>query len=122
MNLELAVTHEMLGIACGFAPSDCCLVAPGKLADDIEVGSLATALDAGADYLGDTLTRYADATASGFSALNTAFMGDGVLINLPDLDDADSADRLRAEAGEQIGRARRLAAAVREKVDRELRS
>ncbi len=26
MNLELAVTHEMLGIACGFAPSDCCLV------------------------------------------------------------------------------------------------
>ena len=26
MNLELAVTDEMLGIACGFAPSDCCLV------------------------------------------------------------------------------------------------
>ena len=26
MNLELAVTDEMLGIACDFAPSDCCLV------------------------------------------------------------------------------------------------
>ena len=26
MNLELAVTDEMLDIACGFAPSDCCLV------------------------------------------------------------------------------------------------
>ncbi len=26
MNLELAVTDEMLGIACRFAPSDCCLV------------------------------------------------------------------------------------------------
>ncbi len=26
MNLELAVTDEMLGIACSFAPSDCCLV------------------------------------------------------------------------------------------------
>ena len=26
MNLELAVTDEMLGIACEFAPSDCCLV------------------------------------------------------------------------------------------------
>jgi pyridoxine 5-phosphate synthase len=26
MNLELAVTEEMLGIACAFAPSDCCLV------------------------------------------------------------------------------------------------
>jgi pyridoxine 5-phosphate synthase len=26
MNLELAVTDEMLDIACEFAPSDCCLV------------------------------------------------------------------------------------------------
>jgi pyridoxine 5-phosphate synthase len=26
MNLELAVSDEMLHIACGFAPSDCCLV------------------------------------------------------------------------------------------------
>jgi pyridoxine 5-phosphate synthase len=26
MNLELAVTEEMLGIACEFRPSDCCLV------------------------------------------------------------------------------------------------
>jgi len=26
INLELAVTDEMLGIACEFAPSDCCLV------------------------------------------------------------------------------------------------
>jgi pyridoxine 5-phosphate synthase len=26
MNLELAVTDEMIGIACEFAPSDCCLV------------------------------------------------------------------------------------------------
>jgi pyridoxine 5-phosphate synthase len=26
MNLELAVTDEMLGIACDFGPSDCCLV------------------------------------------------------------------------------------------------
>lgn len=26
MNLELAVTNEMLDIACEFAPSDCCLV------------------------------------------------------------------------------------------------
>ena len=26
MNLELAVTDEMLGIACEFGPSDCCLV------------------------------------------------------------------------------------------------
>lgn len=26
MNLELAVSDEMLDIACGFAPSDCCLV------------------------------------------------------------------------------------------------
>ncbi len=26
MNLELAVTEEMLSIACEFAPSDCCLV------------------------------------------------------------------------------------------------
>ena len=26
MNLELAVTDEMLGVACTFSPSDCCLV------------------------------------------------------------------------------------------------
>ena len=58
MNLELAVTDEMLGIACAFAPSDCCLV-PERREELTTEGGLDVASQA--DRVKDACARLADA-------------------------------------------------------------
>jgi len=58
MNLELAVTDEMLGIACEFAPSDCCLV-PERREELTTEGGLDVAGQAG--RVRDACARLADA-------------------------------------------------------------
>jgi pyridoxine 5-phosphate synthase len=58
MNLELAVTDEMLGIACGFAPSDCCLV-PERREELTTEGGLDVAGQA--DRVKEACARLADA-------------------------------------------------------------
>ena len=58
MNLELAVTDEMLGIACGFAPSDCCLV-PERREELTTEGGLDVAGQA--DRVTDACAQLADA-------------------------------------------------------------
>ena len=58
MNLELAVTDEMLGIACEFAPSDCCLV-PERREELTTEGGLDVAGQAG--RVKDACARLADA-------------------------------------------------------------
>ena len=58
MNLELAVTDEMLGIACGFAPSDCCLV-PERRAELTTEGGLDVA--AHVQRVTDACARLSDA-------------------------------------------------------------
>lgn len=58
MNLELAVTDEMLGIACGFAPSDCCLV-PERREEVTTEGGLDVAGQV--DRVTAACTRLADA-------------------------------------------------------------
>jgi pyridoxine 5-phosphate synthase len=58
MNLELAVTDEMLGIACGFAPSDCCLV-PERREEVTTEGGLDVAGQV--DRVRAACTRLADA-------------------------------------------------------------
>lgn len=45
--------------------------------------SMAEALNEAPEALESHLTRHADPGASGFAALNTAFMGDGAYIHLP---------------------------------------
>ena len=58
MNLELAVTDEMLGIACELAPSDCCLV-PERREELTTEGGLDVAGQAG--RVKDACARLADA-------------------------------------------------------------
>jgi pyridoxine 5-phosphate synthase len=58
MNLELAVTDEMLGIACEFAPSDCCLV-PERREELTTEGGLDVAGQA--DRVQSACARLADA-------------------------------------------------------------
>lgn len=58
MNLELAVTDEMLDIACGFAPSDCCLV-PERREEVTTEGGLDVAGQV--DRVRAACTRLADA-------------------------------------------------------------
>ena len=58
MNLEIAVTDEMLGIACEFAPSDCCLV-PERREELTTEGGLDVAGQAG--RVRDACARLADA-------------------------------------------------------------
>lgn len=58
MNLELAVTDEMLDIACEFAPSDCCLV-PERREELTTEGGLDVAGQAG--RVRDACARLADA-------------------------------------------------------------
>jgi pyridoxine 5-phosphate synthase len=58
MNLELAVTDEMLDIACGFAPSDCCLV-PERREELTTEGGLDVAGQA--DRVKEACARLADA-------------------------------------------------------------
>lgn len=58
MNLELAVTDEMLGIACGFGPSDCCLV-PERREELTTEGGLDVAGQV--DRVGEACARLADA-------------------------------------------------------------
>jgi Fe-S cluster assembly protein SufD len=50
----------------------------------VQVASLAEALAAGGAPLEAHLGRHADDAASGFTALNTAFLGDGALVYVPD--------------------------------------
>ena len=63
MNLELAVTDEMLGIACELAPSDCCLV-PERREELTTEGGLDVAGQAG--RVKDACARLADAGVSLF--------------------------------------------------------
>ena len=58
MNLELAVTDEMLGIACELAPSDCCLV-PERREELTTEGGLDVAGQAG--RVREACARLADA-------------------------------------------------------------
>jgi pyridoxine 5-phosphate synthase len=58
MNLELAVTDEMLNIACRFAPSDCCLV-PERREEVTTEGGLDVAGQV--DRVRAACTRLADA-------------------------------------------------------------
>ena len=58
MNLELAVTDEMLDIACEFAPSDCCLV-PERREELTTEGGLDVAGQV--DRVKDACARLADA-------------------------------------------------------------
>jgi pyridoxine 5-phosphate synthase len=58
MNLELAVTDEMLGIACELAPSDCCLV-PERREELTTEGGLDIAGQAG--RVKEACARLADA-------------------------------------------------------------
>ena len=58
MNLELAVTDEMLGVACEFAPGDCCLV-PERREELTTEGGLDVAGQAG--RVKDACARLADA-------------------------------------------------------------
>lgn len=58
MNLELAVTHEMLDIACEFGPSDCCLV-PERREELTTEGGLDVAGQA--DRVREACKRLADA-------------------------------------------------------------
>jgi pyridoxine 5-phosphate synthase len=58
MNLELAVTDEMLGIACELAPSDCCLV-PERREELTTEGGLDVAGQA--DRVKEACARLADA-------------------------------------------------------------
>lgn len=58
MNLELAVTDEMLRIACEFAPSDCCLV-PERREELTTEGGLDVASQT--DRVRDACARLADA-------------------------------------------------------------
>jgi len=58
MNLEMAATREMLGIACDISPSDCCLV-PEKREELTTEGGLNVAEQI--DYLTDYCAKLADA-------------------------------------------------------------
>lgn len=55
---------------------------PGKLPPGVSIGSLAQALVEVPTELEAFLARYADSTANGFAALNTALMRDGAYVRL----------------------------------------
>lgn len=73
--------HLLVFVNGRYAPQ---LSQPGQLDAGIVVGSLAAAIENNPAELEGSLAHYASATASGFAALNTAFMDDGVYIRLPD--------------------------------------
>jgi len=72
--------HLLVFVNGRFAPQ---LSDAGRLDEGIDVTSLGLALEAEPDSLQPYLAQFADAGANGFSALNTAFMGDGALVRLP---------------------------------------
>jgi len=72
--------HRLVFVNGKYTPQ---LSRPGKLAEGIQVTSLAKALNDSPEALEPYLTRHADPGASGFAALNAAFMGDGAYIHLP---------------------------------------
>ncbi|HUI59985.1 MAG TPA: pyridoxine 5'-phosphate synthase [Steroidobacteraceae bacterium] len=85
MNLELAVTEEMLGIAAGVRPADCCLV-PERRAEITTEGGLDAAGQI--DLLRDATARLA---------------AHGIRVSLfidPDLRQIDAAAQIRAPAVE----------------------
>ena len=55
---------------------------PGQLPAGFKIGSIAQAIAAAPAELESFLARYADSSANGFAALNTAFMSDGAYIQL----------------------------------------
>ncbi len=55
---------------------------PGKLSAGVRIGNIARAIDETPAELESYLGRYADSSANGFAALNTACMGDGAYIQL----------------------------------------
>ncbi len=71
--------HRLVFVNGHFAPE---LSRPGKLSEGLTVGSLAKSLLRTPNSLESHLARYADASANGFEALNTAFMGDGAYVYL----------------------------------------
>lgn len=72
--------HRLVFVNGQYTPQ---LSKPGALPRGATVCSLTKALADNPDRLEPYLARYADAGANGFTALNTAFMGDGAVLYLP---------------------------------------
>jgi Fe-S cluster assembly protein SufD len=72
--------HRLVFVNGHFVPQ---LSALGKLPGGVVVASLADAIDSGAAFLQNHLARYAPIDRFGFTALNTAFLTDGVCVYLP---------------------------------------
>ena len=77
--LESLDTHRLVFVNGRHTPQ---LSKPGKLPSGVTVLSLAQALDQAPHSLEKLLASYANPSANGFAALNTAFMGDGAYIQL----------------------------------------
>ena len=75
---------------CGRAVFGCAFRLCKRVADGVSVASLADAIQAGNGAVAKHLTRYADIQEDGFIALNTAFIGDGALIEIDDDASVDS--------------------------------
>jgi Fe-S cluster assembly protein SufD len=76
-----ANSHLLVFVNGHFAPS---LSRPGRLPDGVTLSSLAAAVEQQPEELEPYLGRIGDPGASGFCALNTAFLTDGAYLHLPD--------------------------------------
>jgi Fe-S cluster assembly protein SufD len=74
-------SHRLAFVNGHFTPS---LSRPGKLPDGVTLSSLAAAVERQPDRLEPYLGRVSDPAASGFCALNTAFLTDGAFLHIPD--------------------------------------
>ncbi|MCP4406293.1 MAG: Fe-S cluster assembly protein SufD [Gammaproteobacteria bacterium] len=72
-------THRLVFVNGRYTPQ---LSKPGRLPEGVSLSSIAETINETPQLLESFLARYADPAANGFSALNTAFMGDGALIRL----------------------------------------
>jgi len=74
-------SHRLVFVNGHFTPS---LSRLGRLPDGVTLGSLAAAVEQQPERLEPYLGRVSDPDASGFCALNTAFLADGAYLHLPD--------------------------------------
>jgi Fe-S cluster assembly protein SufD len=72
--------HRLVFVNGRYTPQ---LSKPGKLGEGIRLASLAKALEETPELVEPHLARHADLGASGFAALNAAFLADGALVHLP---------------------------------------
>jgi Fe-S cluster assembly protein SufD len=79
--LPQLVTHRLTFVDGHYAPE---LSAPQGLPEGVKLVPLSLALQQMPDVLEQHLARYADGSASGFAALNDAFMQDGAVLQLAD--------------------------------------